>query len=240
MEVDLCAKECDVCLQLPLTSDGGGLKPDLLREQKKGYHMRQTEDSKARLQWLLDNKSFRIKLQQESIDQLHLLVAEYKDGPPILDAEVLESVLLFENKLWQMSLLEEKIRVQQFTKDQITLLLYIYTMCLFSDRIGNDIETLAYRLKMMHQTHDSVWLLCDDVDLILPKVQAFVPIPQQKTGEDTTKQCPADEHEQQESQLLPKFKSRLEDWRENVAKQQRLHSKLSTMLQCWPQYPWVR
>ena len=240
MEVDLCAKECDDCLQLPLTSDGGGLKPDLLREQNKEYHTRQTEDSKSRLQRLLDNKSFSIKLQLESIDQLHLLVAEYKDVPPILDTEIPEAVLLFENKLWQLSFLEEKLRVHQFTKDQIILLSYIYTMYLFSDRIGNDIETLAYRLKMMHETNDSVWLLCDGLDWILPKVQCFVPIPRKNTGEDTAYQCPADEHEQQELQLLPKFKSRLEDWRENIAKQQRLHSKLSVMLQCWPQYPWVR
>ena len=231
MEVDLCAKECDDCLQLPLASDGGGFKPDLLREQNKEYYTRQIEDSKSRLQRLLDNKSFRIKLQLESIDQLHLLVAEYKNLPPISEAEPLEAVLLFENKLWQLSLLEDKLREQQFTKDQMTLLLYIYKMYLFSDRIGNDIETLAYRLKMMHETNDSVWLLCDGLDWILPKVQCFVPIP---------RKCPADEHEQQELQLLPKFKSRLEDWRENIAKQQRFHSKLSVILQCWPQYLWVR
>ena len=195
--------------------------------------MIQTEDSKSRLQLLLDNNSFRIKLQLESIDQLARLLRDYSTDLQTSHDESREC----EKKLWQLWGIDEKLRALQLNEDQTTLLLlYIYVMHLFSDRSDDNMQKVAYRLKMMHERSDSVWLLGDCHDWVLPKVHTFLLL--QQTVGDTTNQCPADG--QQDAQLLHKFTGRLIDWLGSMCKQQRLHESLSLMLKCWPQYSWVR
>ena len=202
------------------------------------YHIRLTEDSKSRLQRLLDDKSFSVKLQQESTDQLHQLLCEYRANPGNLHDEVLQSNNS-EQKLWQLQGIEEQLQALQLTEDQITELLHTYTTWLGDmgpGAIGDDMPTVAYRLKMMHERNDSVWLLHGGLYWLLPEVQTVLLL--QQTCGDVTNQCLPDELE--EVQLLNKFTSRLEVWKENLYKQRCLHSKLFDMFLCWPQYPRVR
>ena len=199
------------------------------------YHMMHTEDSKVQLHLLIDDKSFRMKLQKESLVQLHGLLSKYKADPQNLRDESRDC----RNKLRQLQDIEDKQQALQLSKDQMTLLLYIYTMHLFSDRGGDDMQTLAYRLKMLHERNDSIWLLCDGMDWILPKVHTFWML-QQTVGGNTTNQCPVDQQQDVPLLLLRKFTGRLVDWLGSVHKQQRLQKSLSMMLRCWPRYPWVR
>ena len=229
---------CVDWLQLPIGDDGDDVRADLLGELDGKYHIRPAEDSKSRLRLLLINKTFKMKIQKESTDQLHRILCEYSANYETLHGEVPQSSDC-EEKLWQLQGIDEALQALHLTDDQMTQLLHTYTTWLrdmVTDAIGDDMLTVAYRLSMMHKTNDSIWLLRDGLDWLLPEVQTVLLL--QQTSGDITNQCPA--AEQEEVQLLQTFTSRLEDWRESLDKQQNLHRKLSDMLLSWPQYPWVR
>ena len=216
----------DDWLQLPLVYDGSEVQTDSLLVMGSDYYVRQTEDSKSQLQLRLTKWSLRMKLQRESIIQLHHLVDEF-----VVNDQA--------GQLWQLHDIEDQLHALQSTKNQTSLLLCIYStwlqeMC--RDKIGENMQIVTYRLNMMHETNDSVWLLCDGLDWLLREVQIILLL--QHTAGDTTNRCSG--YGQGEAQLLRKFISRLEDWRGSLGKQQRIHSELSSILHFWPKYSWVR
>ena len=179
-------------------------------------------------------------LQKDSIDQLQLLVHVCSADPNTLSDEVQKKAKDCEGKLWQLLDIENQLRALQLSVDQTKLLLHIYSTWLqvmLPDRIdANTVQTVTFRLCLMHETNDSVWLLCDGLDWLLREVQIILLL--QQAGDDMANQCPADE--QEELDLPCRFTHRLKDWWESLDKQQRFYKRLSVMLQCWPQYPWVR
>ena len=241
--VDTCNEGCNDWLQLPSLGEADSVRPaedhnDLLGGFHGKYQMRQTEDSKSRLQLLRNAVSFRMKIQQQSIDQLHQLVSEYDVSPQTIHGEVPKSKDRDE-KLRQLLDIEDQLRSLELTKGQTTQLLCAYNAWLegmLRDRECEDMQTITYRLEMMHVRNDSVWLLCAGLDWLLPAVQNILQL--QYTRGGRTNPCPADKEGC--VQLLHKFTSRIEDWKESLDKQKRLHIKLSGMFWCWPEYPWVR
>ena len=237
-----CNEGCkNYLLQLPSTVTEYDIQAtedqtDSLRGRRREYHTMQTEDIKSRLKQLLDNISFGMKIEQGSIDQLHQLVHNYSACLQTLEDEA-QVLIDYDEKFWQLQDIEARLRALQSTEDQTTLLQVMYIEFLkdiLRDLKGDDIQAVMYRLKMMHEKNDSVWLLCDGLDWLLPEVQSIL---LHQTSGDSTIQCPGNEQERE--QLLHGFIGRLHDWRESLDKQQRLHSNLSMMVRCWPEYPWV-
>ena len=214
--------------------DLSNAKAAFLGELNEQYHFIHTENSKIRLLAILRERCFRMRLQQESIEQLHRLVHNYNADPWGVKNEVPQS-RNYGEKLRHLHGIEGRLQELQLTRDQ-ALPLIIHTICLLADRIGNNRQAVECRLNMMHERNNSVWLLGDGLDWLLPEVHISLLLHQ--PGGDTTSQFPV--NEQKEVQLQHKFASRLEDWRDSLDRQQRLHSKLCNILQCWPQYPWVR
>ena len=218
---------CDKWLQLSLVRDGDDVQAGLLKSPDKEYDSRQTEESKSRLHFLVYKKSSLLSLQQESIDHLHRLLCKCSADHQTLPAESRNC----KEKLWQLQAIEEQLQTLQLTKDQV---LPIY-LSLLRGMVPNML-TAPSRFIMMHKSNDSVWLLSDGLDLLLPEILNV--LLQQQTHGDIANQCPADK--QEEVKLLKKFTSRLEVWQESLDKQQCLHRKLSNMFLHWPQCPWVR
>ena len=201
--------------------------------------LRLVEDSKSLLNWWINDHTFKMQLQQQSIDQLQELIG--RDNSAVQHVcEEISHTRHCEDKLWQLQGIEELLQALKLTEDQVTLLVPIYIRRLqnmFLDRIGGDMQTVViYRLEMMHASNDSVCLLHDGLDWLLTEVQILLLLVH--TGGVMTNQYPADE--QEEDQPFDKFKRRLEAWQQSLHKQQRLHSNVSMMLQYWPPYPWVR
>ena len=201
--------------------------------------MVQTENSKLRLKLLLSNHFFRINTQQGSIDILHEIVHECCACPETGQGGEEPKSRNGDEKLRQLQDIEDRLRALQLMKDQTTLLLRMCTAWLkdkLTDREGDDMQEIIYRLTLMLETNDSVWLLCDSLDWLVPEVQNILKL--QQTSSEKTNQCPGDEQER--IRLLHRFRGRLEDWRERTDKQKWLYVDMSLMLQCWPKYPSVR
>ena len=244
---DTCSEEeYDDWLQLPLEDNDDGvhaLCDDFELSWRKLLNiigrLRRVEDSKSQLEWWINSQTMKIQLQQQSIEQLQELISnDNADVQPVY--EEIPRTRHCEDKLWQLQGVEELLQALKLTEDQVTRLLPTYITTLqnmFPDRIGGDMQTVViYRLKMMHKSNDSVWLLHDGLDWLLTEVQIMLLL--EHTGRITTNQYPVDA--QEEGQPLDNFKSRLEVWQQSLHKQQGLHSSLSMMLQNWPPYPWVR
>ena len=227
--------QCEDGTQLPVEDDNGDARTvdDHMRELgmmwlKKEHGMRREGDRKSQLEKEIYNQTFRIQQQQKSIDQLQQLVSDKNSG--IKDCD---------EKLWQLHCIDEQLQKLPHTKDQTTPPAYNYTTWLddrYPDMLAENVLIVIYRLSMTHESIDSVWLLHDGLDWLLPAVQILLLL--QQTGGNTTDQCPADVLD--EVQLLQKFTNRLEDWRKDLDEQQRIHSKLSMMLEYLPQHYRVR
>ena len=197
---------------------------------KKEHSMPREGDRKFQLVKEMVNQTFRLQLQQKSIDQLQQLVSDKNSG--IKDCG---------EKLWQLHGIDEQLQKLPNAKDLVTPLSYNYTTWLqerYPDMLADNVlsVTVTYRLSMMHENIDSVWLLHEGLDWLLPEVQILLLL--QQTDGNPTHQCPADGLD--EVQLLQKFTNRLEDWRKDLDKQRYINYKLSMMPGFWPEHYLVR
>ena len=161
------------------------------------------------------DKNLTIKIQRECIEQLHSLVPEYFACSHTLN-DVVQGSRDCEETLKQLQYIVDEISALHLTKPQTRLLLCFYTVLLkvtSTDSEGEDTRAVIYKLKMMLETNESVWLLCDGLDWLVPEIGNML---LQQTGGDEANQCPKNGHEQV---LLQKFTGLLDDWRGCLDKQ---------------------